>query len=138
MLLFIDRFPWNTLVEDNDQYLLLTDNTFWLSIITAVIALTTAYIFAQIIAYQPDKSDFRARKRMFIFIGLFSLIIFWFYNYFMVSPKIMNDAFNIKFSSLASFGYIYQMLLLIAVIYGIGGFILAKIRKNDKFGTIFP
>jgi ABC-type glycerol-3-phosphate transport system permease component len=138
MLLFIDRFPWRTLVETNDQYELLTDNTFWLSIILAVAALIIAFFLAQTIAYQPDKSDFRKRKRMFYIIGLLSLILFWVYNYFIVSPKIINDAFNIKFSSIASFGYIYRMLLLIAGIYGLGGFVFAKAFKNNKFGSIFP
>jgi hypothetical protein len=138
MLLFIDRFLWRTLVETNDQYELLTDTTFWLSIIISVVALFFSYFIAQSIAYQPDKSDIKTRKRMFYIVGAISLILFWVHNYFIVSPKIINDAFNIKFSSIASFGYIYQMLLLIAGIYLVVGFAIAKTFKNNKFGTIFP
>lgn len=138
MLLFINRFPWKTLVETNDQYELLIDNTLWLSITLAITALSVTYLIAQRIDYQPDKSDFKTRKRMFYIILIASLSISFIYNYFIVSPKIINDAFNIKFSSIVSFGYIYQMLLLITVIYFVIGYAMAKAFKNNKFGTIFP
>jgi fumarate reductase subunit D len=138
MLLFTFRFPWNTMVESKLDYDLLTDTTMTMAIVFSVGALILAFAVAQMISNKPDKSDFKSRKTTFFAIGIIIILAFVAYNYFYVSKFIDKAMFSLQFSSLTAFSYLYQMILLMIAIYFISGFVLSKVLKNNKFGTIFP
>lgn len=138
MLLFIFRFPWRTIVQDNLDYELLTDTTFWLTVIIAIIAFGLTYLISESIPYKPDKSDYSKRKKAFYFIGFIMIILQWAYNYFWVSSKINNAALTAQFANISSIGFIYQMIGLFILIYLVLCFVFAKILSKRKFGTLFP
>lgn len=138
MLLFIFRFPWRTIVQDNLDYELLTDTTFWLTVIIAIIAFGLTYLISESIPYKPDKSDYSKRKKAFYFIGFIMIILQWAYNYFWVSSKINNAALTAQFANISSIGFIYQMIGLFILIYLGLCFAFAKILSKRKFGTLFP
>jgi fumarate reductase subunit D len=137
MLLFTFRFPWNTMVESKPDYDLLTDTTMTMAIVFSLVALLIAFVASQTIANKPDKSDFKSRKNAFITIGIITVLAFVVYNYFYVSQFIDNVMFNLQFSGLASFSYLYKMILLMAGIYFGIGILVSKLWKNNKFGTMF-
>ena len=138
MLLFIFRFPWRTIVQDNLDYELLTDTTFWLTVIIAIIAFGLTYLISESIPYKPDKSDYSKRKKAFYFIGFIMIILQWAYNYFWVSSKINNAALTAQFANISSIGFIYQMIGLFILIYLGLCLAFAKILSKRKFGTLFP
>lgn len=137
MLLFIDRIRWNTIVNDNADYELLIDYTFWWSVIVTLIALLVAFVAAQLISWRPDRSDYRMRKIWYFGILAGVVVLFWVYNYFFVSPNIQNKALLIDFSSLISFGYIYERIVGIIIAYVLVGILGRILFPKSKFASIF-
>ena len=137
MLLFIDRFPWKTIVNDNADYELLKDNTLWLAVIVTISALFFAFIAAQLISWRPDRSDYAKRKILYIVVLVVTIVLFWGYNYFFVRPNIQNKALLIDFSSLMSFGYIYWCIVGILSVYLMFGVLARLFFPKSKFASIF-
>ena len=113
----------------------LQSETYLLAIITLFIFLGLAFVVAQSIAYEGGKNPQDASKRRWGFVGLgiIGFVSFFLFNYLYVKNTILNSALQAKFSEtnlLAS--------ILFVITYYLIGFLLSKLLKNSKFGTIFP
>lgn len=134
---FFQRIPWQTIVNDNTDYELLIDNTFWLTVIVTLFAFIVAIVISQAISWRPDRSDYAKRKIWYFVILVVAIVLFWGYNYFKVSPNIQNKALLIDFSSLMSFGYIYKCIVGIIIAYVLVGILGRILFPKSKFASIF-
>ena len=133
---FFQRIPWQTIVNNSNDYKILTDTTTTLSILSALAALLLSLGIAQYISWRPDKSDYGIRKKVYYLILIVIVVIFWSYNYFHVSTYIDNNSLNLKFSSFPK-GHIYINIVYILTIYLLFGYLGAKIFSKSKFASIF-
>jgi sulfoxide reductase heme-binding subunit YedZ len=114
----------------------LITNTYILAVITAIVFLGIAILISQMIAYEGSKNARDAVKRRvwFFIIATLDVVLFFMYNYFLIKNKIqptpvLQDKFLIH-SAIATGVTLLVFILL--------GFILSKLMKRGKFGTIFP
>lgn len=113
----------------------LISETYVIAIIVLLLFLGIAMLIANSIAYEGGKNpqDPAKRRTWFIILGLIAPTIFFLFNYLYVKTTIENVALQAKFSNTNVIGTVIIFLL-----YFIIGFLLSKILKNSKFGTIFP
>ncbi len=113
----------------------LISETYIIAIIVLLLFLGTAILIANSIAYEGGRNpkDPAKRRTWFIVLGLIAPIVFFLFNYLYVKTTIENVALQAKFSNTNVIATIVIFLL-----YFLIGFLLSKILKNSKFGTIFP
>jgi uncharacterized membrane protein (DUF485 family) len=113
----------------------LISETYTLAIIVSVLFLGTSMLVASSIAYEGGKNptDPAKRRTWFIILGVVAPILFFLFNYLYVKHTIENAALQAKFTNTN-----VTATILVLVFYFLTGFILSKVLKNSKFGTIFP
>jgi uncharacterized membrane protein len=113
----------------------LQSETYVLAIATVFIFLAAALLAAQSIAYEGGKNpqDASKRRMWFFGLGIIAFLVFFTYNYFYVKSTILNAALQSKFTETN-----LMATLVVVVAYFSLGFVLSKVLKNAKFGTIFP
>jgi uncharacterized membrane protein len=113
----------------------LISETYVIAVIVLLFFLGTAMLVANGIAYEGGKNpkDPAKRRTWFIVLGLIAPTIFFLFNYLYVKTTIENVALQAKFSNTNVIATVIIFLL-----YFMIGFLLSKILKNSKFGTIFP
>ncbi len=113
----------------------LISETYIIAIIVLLLFLGTAILAANSIAYEGGRNpkDPAKRRTWFIVLGLVAPTLFFLFNYLYVKTTIENVALQAKFSNTNVIATIVIFLL-----YFVIGFLLSKILKNSKFGTIFP
>ncbi len=112
----------------------LITNTYILSMVFAVAFIGVAYLVANMIAFEGGKNptDAKTRKVWFYILGVTATIFFFLWNYFYVADLIKGAKGKSDF-------LIHNALAttLCFAIYLILGFVVAKVFKHSKFGTIF-
>jgi len=104
------------------------------AIAVAVVALIIIWLISDRIPYQRGNSpkDALLRRIMFFVVGAVSVAILFYAQFFIVEPHILqsnvNKTYQVFISSLA----------IEAATYFVIGYLLSKIFKFYKFGTIFP
>jgi peptidoglycan/LPS O-acetylase OafA/YrhL len=113
----------------------LISETYTLAIIVVVLFLGLAILMSNGIAYEGGKNptDPSKRRTWFIVLGLVAPVLFFLFNYLYVKETIENPALQTKFVNPN-----VVSTILVLVLYFLIGFILSKVLKNSKFGTIFP
>jgi uncharacterized membrane protein len=113
----------------------LISETYVIAIIVLLLFLGTVMLISNSIAYEGGKNpkDPAKRRTWFIVLGLIAPTLFFLFNYLYVKTTIENVALQAKFSNTNVIATIVIFLL-----YFVIGFLLSKILKNSKFGTIFP
>ncbi len=113
----------------------LISETYTLAVIFTVLFLGTAMLISSSIAYEGGKNptDPAKRRTWFIVLGIAAPILFFLFNYLYVKHTIENAALQAKFTNTN-----VTATILILVLYFLFGFLLSKILKNSKFGSIFP
>jgi len=113
----------------------LISETYVIAIIVLLLFLGTVILISNSIAYEGGKNpkDPAKRRTWFIILGLIAPTLFFLFNYLYVKTTIENVALQAKFSNTNVIATIVIFLL-----YFVIGFLLSKILKNSKFGTIFP
>lgn len=113
----------------------LISETYTLAIIVSVLFLGASMLIASSIAYEGGKNptDPAKRRTWFIILGVVAPILFFLFNYLYVKHTIENAALQAKFTNTN-----IAATILILVLYFLVGFILSKVLKNTKFGTVFP
>jgi uncharacterized membrane protein len=113
----------------------LISETYVIAIIVLLLFLGTVILISNSIAYEGGKNpkDPAKRRTWFIVLGLIAPTLFFLFNYLYVKTTIENVALQAKFSNTNVIATIVIFLL-----YFVIGFLLSKILKNSKFGTIFP
>jgi len=114
----------------------LITSTYMLAVVFAIVFVAIAILISQMIAYEGSKNarDSVKRRIWFFVLAVVNFVTFFSYNYFIVESKIkpvpvlQNDFF--KHSAIAAGVTILSYLAI--------GFILSKLMKRGKFGTIFP
>lgn len=114
----------------------LISNTYILAVIAAIVFIAFSLLAAQLIAYQGGKNprDPVKRRVWFWILAVLNVILFFAWNYFFVLNKIkpvpaLQDKFLIN-SAIATG--------VTLVVYFLVGFLLSKLIKKGKYGTIFP
>ena len=112
----------------------LQGETYILAVIVAIVALALSYLVALLIAYEGGKNPGDATKRRvgFFIIGFVSVATFFLYNVTVVYRRVAPSLE----SRFATTNVIATVVVL--VIFFVGGFILSKLLKRSKYGTIFP
>lgn len=113
----------------------LISETYTLAVIISILFLGAAMLIASSIAYEGGKNpkDPAKRRTWFIILGVVAPILFFLFNYLYVKHTIENAALQAKFTNTN-----VVATILILVLYFLLGFILSKVLKNTKFGTVFP
>lgn len=113
----------------------LISETYVIAIIILLLFLSIAMLIANSIAYEGGKNpkDPAQRRTWFIVLGLIAPTVFFLFNYLYVKTTIENVALQAKFSHTNVIATV-----IIFLFYFIIGFLLSKVLKNSKFGTIFP
>ncbi len=128
----MNRTNYNTIAEVEA----LITNTYLLAAVTAIVFIVISIIAAQLIAYEGSKNakDSVKRRAWFFILAAIELVAFFSYNYFyvegLIKPVPALQAPFFKHSAYAT--------IVCVVAYLILGFILSKIMKHKKYGTIFP
>ncbi len=119
----------NTLPQLNS----LMTNTYIFAVIVAVVALILAMLIANLIPFQGGKYDrsYITRRIWCLVIWFVAVAGFFIYNNFIVMEKIKNVAFQSKFMTCIAISCVIILLL-----YGLLGFILMKVFRKSKFGSI--
>jgi len=114
----------------------LITSTYMLAVVFAIVFVAIAILISQMIAYEGSKNarDSVKRRIWFFVIAAIDFVTFFSYNYFLVESKIkpvpaLQDEF-FKHSAIATGVTLLSYLVI--------GFILSKLMKSGKFGTIFP
>jgi len=119
----------NTLPQLNN----LITTTYIFAVITGVLILLLAILIAKLIPWKggvPDRSYLK-RRVWFIILWFASVAGFFLYSNFIVMEKIKNVAFQSKFMTC-----IVASCIIILVLYGLLGFVIMKIIRKSKFGSI--
>jgi ABC-type arginine/histidine transport system permease subunit len=108
--------------------------TYLLAVIVAIIFVGISWIVAKLIKWEGgrDPKDAGKRRAAFFIIWFVAIASFFLYNMVVVSEKVAPNLQS-RFSMVN-----YLSTLLLAVVYLIVGFILSKLLKSSKYGTIFP
>lgn len=112
----------------------LITNTYVLSFTFAVLFIGISYLVSNIIAFEGGKNptDAKTRKLWFYILGTTATFTFFLWNYFYVTDLIRSIKDKSDFllhNTIAT--------ILCFVFYVVFGFVLARIFKHSKFGTIF-
>jgi len=112
----------------------LITNTYLLAIIVAILFIGISYIVANMIAFEGGKNpqDAKTRKTWFYIIGLSSVIFFFLWNYLYVNDLIKGAKGKSDFlvhNAVAT--------LVCILVYLVLGYVVARVFKHSKFGTIF-
>jgi len=114
----------------------LITNTYILAIVAAIVFIGIAILIAQMIAYEGSKNarDSVKRRVWFFVIAAVDLVVFFSYNFFIVKGKIkpvpaLQDNFLMHCAIATG---------VTLVVYLVLGFLLSKLMKKGKFGTVFP
>ncbi len=112
----------------------LANETYMFAAITAVVFVGLSWIIANLIKWEggKDPKDAGKRRAEFFILWFIAGASFFLYNMFVVSDKVAPNLQS-KFSQVN-----YISTAIVFVIYLLLGFILSKLMKNSKYGTIFP
>lgn len=112
---------------------------FWLdsilfSLLIAAIALVIIWIIADRIPYQrgANPKDAILRRVLFFIIGISSVVVLFILLFYRISPNAM------RVTSLQINPVFGASIIVESSAYFVIGFVLSKIFKYSKFGTIFP
>lgn len=114
----------------------LISNTYILAVVAAIVFVGIAILIGSLIAYQGGKnpSDAKKRRVWFWLTGIVATAAFFCYNYFYVSGTIVpTQMLQDKF-----FTHTAIATGVTLVVYVIAGFVMSKLLKRQKFGTVFP
>ncbi len=109
-------------------------NTYILAIILAVIFISISLLVANLIAFEGGKNpqDPKKRRLWFFILAGINPTIFFLWNFIFISQKIKGAPAQDKFLIQLAIATGVNLLL-----YLIIGFVLSKISKKSKYGTIF-
>lgn len=112
----------------------LITNTYVLAAITAIVFIGISLIVASAIAYEGGKNprDPKKRRVWFFVLGIIAVIAFFLWNFLFVSGKVLLPALQDKF-------FMHNAIAtgVTLVVYLLIGFLLSKMMKRSKYGTIF-
>ena len=119
----------NTLQQVNS----LIVNTYILAIVVALVCVGLSVLVAKMIAFQGGAHDhsFIIRRIMFIIIWAVSFIGFFLYENFVEIERIRNVAFQSRFRTCIAISCV-----IIVIIYGASGFLIMKLFRKSKYGSI--
>lgn len=122
------------LVANSAQFSGLVAQTYVLAGVVALLALTLAYLAANMISYEGSARprDPVRRRFWYAILGLVVCVGFFLYNVVLVAPSV-RAAFLDRFRLSAVLA-----LLVSAAVYLAGGYLLARLLPNSRFATIFP
>jgi hypothetical protein len=112
----------------------LANETYMFAAIAAVILVGVSWLVANLIKWEGgrDPKDAGKRRAAFFVIWFLGGAAFFLYNMFLVAEKVAPNLQS-KFSRVN-----YLSTVLVFVVYLLVGFVLSKLMKNSKYGTIFP
>ncbi len=112
----------------------LSNETYMFAVIAAIIFIGISWVVANLIKWEGGKDPQDAGKRRAAFFVLWFIAgaAFFLYNMFKVSDQVAPNLQS-KFSQTN-----YISTAIVFVVYLIAGFVLSKLMKNSKYGTIFP
>ncbi|MCU0353209.1 MAG: hypothetical protein MUD08_05630 [Cytophagales bacterium] len=112
----------------------LANETYMFAAIAAVILVGVSWLVANLIKWEGgrDPKDAGKRRAAFFVIWFLGGAAFFLYNMFLVAEKVAPNLQS-KFSRVN-----YLSTALVFVVYLLVGFVLSKLMKNSKYGTIFP
>ena len=112
----------------------LANETYMFAAIAAVIFVGVSWLVANLIKWEGgrDPKDASKRRAAFFVIWFLGGAAFFLYNMFLVAEKVAPNLQS-KFSRVN-----YLSTALVFVVYLLVGFVLSKLMKNSKYGTIFP
>lgn len=112
----------------------LASETYMFAVIAAIIFVGLSWLIANLIKWEggKDPQDAGKRRAEFFVIWFIAGASFFLYNMFVVSNKIAPNLQS-KFSQVN-----YISTAIVFAVYIIVGFVLSKLMKNSKYGTIFP
>ncbi len=112
----------------------LITNTYVLAFAFAILFIGISYLVSNMIAFEGGKNptDAKTRKIWFYILGVTATLFFFLWNYFYVTDLIKGAKGKSDF-------LVHNMVatVLCFVIYIAFGFMIARIFKHSKFGTIF-
>ncbi len=113
----------------------LISNTYILAIIVAVVFVGISIAVSGMIAFEGGRNprDPKKRRIWFIILGIIGTILFFCWNYFIVLEKIKPVA-SFQNQFLKHAGIATGVTL---VVYVLLGFVLSKLMRRKKYGTIF-
>jgi drug/metabolite transporter (DMT)-like permease len=113
----------------------LVSETYTLAVIVFILFLGIAMLIANTIAYEGGKNptDPAKRRTWFILLGVSAPVLFFLFNYLYIKHSIENPALQTKFTTTN-----VTATILVLILYFLVGFLLSKVLKNSKFGTVFP
>lgn len=114
----------------------LISNTYILAVVAAIVFVGIAILIGSMIAYQGGKNPTDAKKRRvwFWLTGIIATAAFFCYNYFYVSGTIVpTQMLQDKFFTHAAIATGVTL-----AVYVLAGFVMSKLLKRQKFGTVFP
>jgi hypothetical protein len=112
----------------------LANETYMFAVITAIIFVGLSWIIANLIKWEggKDPKDAGKRRAEFFILWFIAGASFFLYNMFVVSDKVAPNLQS-RFSQVN-----YISTAIVFVVYLLVGFVLSKLMKNSKYGTIFP
>ncbi len=113
----------------------LISNTYILAIVIALLFIVFSLIVANMIAYEGGTrpSDPRRRRIWFFVLGIIGTIAFFLWNLTYVSSLIKGTPAQDKFLIQNAIATGVCLLVYIGA-----GFLISKLNKKGKYGTIFP
>ena len=114
----------------------LISNTYILAVVAAIVFVGIAILIGSMIAYQGGKNPTDAKKRRvwFWLTGIIATAAFFCYNYFYVSGTIVpNKQLQDDFFTHSAIATGVTL-----AVYVLAGFVMSKLLKRQKFGTVFP
>ncbi len=108
--------------------------TYLFAVILAILFVGISWIVAKLIKWEGgrDPKDAGKRRAAFFIVWFIGVAGFFLYNMFVTADRVAPNLQS-RFSMVN-----YLSTLRMAVVYLIVGFILSKLLKNSKYGTIFP
>lgn len=112
----------------------LLTNTYILAIIFAILFIGISYLVSNMIAFQGGKNptDAKTRKVWFYILGITATIFFFLWNFFYVTDLIKGAKGKSDFLLHNTIATLVCFILYVGL-----GFVVARIFKHSKFGTIF-
>lgn len=112
----------------------LITNTYILAFVFALIFIGFAFLVSNFIAFEGGKNpqDAKKRKIWFYILGASSTLLFFLWNYLYVTDLVRGAKGQSDFLVHNAVATIISLAA-----YMLIGFVLAKVFKHSKFGTIF-
>lgn len=131
-------FPWDLVVKNQRIFEKLNNDTYLITGVLLISSLLITYLVATyLISNQPRNADFTQRKIAALLVGVAGVAFLVFYNWLVVSPFIKVPLFYSKFIALASFGTVWQCVIIYLALYTLILFILAKAMPTKPINTLF-